>query len=356
MERQARATPAQLGFSMPPEWQPHEATWISWPFDDELWEGWLEEVRQDMAGLVSTIARFEPVWLNVTGEESETDARRRLLAAGTDLSRVSFHRVPLNDAWLRDNGPLFVRDGDGKVAMTDWIFNAWGEKYEPWDADDAAPAKVARTLGMKRFEVPVVMEGGALELNGKGVCLTTRSCLLSQHRNPEMTQDEYEQILRQQLGVMHVCWLEGGLKDDHTDGHIDTIVRFADDRTILCTVEEDEDDVNFPTLRHNLQLLENMRDHDGEPFEIVTLPTPRKKPELDGKRLPLSYANFYIGNGFVAVPTYDDENDERALGIIAGCFPGREVVGLSASGLITGGGAFHCVTQQQPRGEVARAE
>jgi agmatine deiminase len=356
MNRRRSGTPAELGFRMPPEWDTHEATWVSWPFDDELWEGYLEAVRSNVAGLVATIARFEPVRLNVRDEESEADARVRLAQTGTDLERIDFHRLPLNDAWFRDNGPLFIRDGAGKVAMTDWVFNAWGEKYAPWDADDAAPAHVSKTLSMRRFEVPVVMEGGALELNGEGVCLTTRSCLLSQHRNPEMTQDEYEQVLHGQLGLKHVCWLEGGLKDDHTDGHIDTIVRFADDRTILCAVEEDESDPNWSTLHRNLQLLHNMRDHQGDPFRIVELPLPLKKPILNGKRLPLTYANFYIGNGFVAVPTYEDANDERALAIIRECFPGREVVGLDAQGLISGGGAFHCITQQQPRGEVAPAE
>ena len=347
-------SPAALGYRMPPEWEPHEATWISWPFDDVLWEGHLEAVRKNVAGLVATVARFEPVWLNVVGEESEGDARQRLEAADVDLSRVRFHHLPLNDAWFRDNGPLFVRNEAGEVALTDWHFNAWGEKYEPWDADDAAPAAVARTLGMKRFPVPLVMEGGALEVNGKRVCLTTRSCLLSQHRNPEMTQDEYEHELHDHLGLMHVCWLEGGMIDDHTDGHIDTIVRFASDNTVLCVVEEDENDPNRGTLLHNYQLLQNMRNHDGEPFEVVTLPTPRKKPRLNGKRLPLTYANFYIGNGFVAVPTYEDENDERALETISRCFPDRETIGLDAQGLITGGGAFHCITQQQPAGEVAR--
>jgi agmatine deiminase len=355
MKRKSPKSPAELGYRMPPEWEPHAATWTSWPFDDELWEGYLEAVRDDVAGLIATIARFEPVWVNVRDEESEMDARARLGRLGADPERIKFHVIRLNDAWFRDNGPLFVRNEAGRVAMTDWAFNAWGEKYSPWDADDAAPARLAKTLGMLRFEVPVVLEGGALELNGQGVCLTTRSCLLSQHRNPEMTQDEYEKVLHRQLGIKHVCWLEGGMKDDHTDGHIDTIVRFANDGTILCSVEEDEADPNHATLFHNLLLLQNMRDHEGNPFDIKVLPTPRKKPTLGGKRLPLTYANFYIGNGFVVVPTYDDENDERALDVIRGCFPDREIVGLPAEGIITGGGAFHCITQQQPKGEVARA-
>lgn len=356
MDRRSAKKPLEMGFRMPPEWEPHAATWISWPFDDDLWEGHLEQVRSEVAALIAAIVPFEPVYLNVRDEESEGDAGSRLNLLGVDLGRVNFHRLPLNDAWFRDNGPLFVRNDQGRVALVDWVFNAWGEKYAPWDDDDAAPRRVAEFLGMRRFEAQVVMEGGALELNGQGVCLTTRSCLLSQHRNPEMTQDEYERALHEQLGVKHVCWLEGGMKDDHTDGHIDTIARFTSDGTVLCNVEEDEADPNHATLHHNLQLLQNMRDHEGQPFEIVELPTPRKKPRIGGKRLPLSYANYYVGNGFVAVPTYGDENDERALAIIRRCFPGREVIGLGAEGLVTGGGAFHCITQQQPRGEVAPPE
>ncbi len=348
MNNQHDSGPVTQGFTFPAEWEEHAATWTSWPFDDALWEGYLEGVRDEFAGLVSTIARFEPVHLNVRDEETEEDARRRLEGVGN----IHFHRIPLNDVWFRDNGPLFIRNDEGKVALTDWEFNAWGEKYEPWDDDNGAPKRVAEILGMKRFDVPVVMEGGALELNSRGTLLTTRSCLLSQMRNPDLSEAELEHLLHNYLGAKHVIWLEGGLEDDHTDGHIDTIVRFTDDNTIVCSVEEDEDDPNFKTMKDNHTLLTLLRNGDGEPYTIIDLPLPQKHMELNGKRLPLTYANFYIGNGFVVVPVYEDANDERALSILRPLFPNREIIGLSAQNLITGGGAFHCVTQQQPAGEV----
>jgi agmatine deiminase len=346
--------PVTSGFAMPAEWAPHASTWTSWPFDDALWLGHLEGVRREFAELVATIARFETVNLNVRDEEAEKDARTRLEAAGADLTRVRFRRMPLNDVWFRDNGPLFIRNDHGEVALTDWRFNAWGGKYRPWDEDDRAPRRVAEMLGMKRFEIGIIMEGGALELNSLGTCLTTRSCLLNQNRDPNLAQDELEAYLRDYLGVSHVIWLEGGLEDDHTDGHIDTIVRFCDDETILCAITEDEDDANYEVMQRNLHALRALRDQRGKPYRVVELPLPAKRLELEGKRLPLTYANFYIGNGFVVVPVYDDANDAQALAILRPLFPGREVIPIRALELITGGGAWHCVTQQQPRGEVCR--
>lgn len=350
---------------MPPEWHPHAATHTSWPFDDELWLGYLEGVRAEFAALVVTIARFEPVVLNVRDQEAEDDARLWLSEAAARLhpayasqilANVEYFRLPLNDVWFRDNGPLFVKhEQSGRVALTDWRFNAWGKKYAPWDDDDRAPAAIAELLGMRSFEVPLVMEGGALEINGRGVCLTTRSCLLEPNRNPGLAEEQIEAALREQLGVSEVVWLEDGLEGDHTDGHIDTIVRFSDDRTIICSVEPDESDPNHATMARNLAQLRALRDADGEPYRIVELPLPAKRMELEGGRLALSYANFYVGNGFVVVPTYEDQNDEAALALLRPLFPGREVIGLSAVNLITGGGAFHCVTQQRPQGEVEDA-
>ncbi|MBS3932793.1 MAG: agmatine deiminase family protein [Truepera sp.] len=343
--------PAQQGFAMPPEWEPHAATWTSWPFDDDLWEGFLESARREFAQLVSTIAHFEDVYLNVCDEEAESDARARLAYCEAPLERIHFHRLRLNDIWFRDNGPLFIRNRQGQVALTDWVFNAWGGKYD-WELDTQAPAAVAKTLGMKRFVVPYVMEGGALELNGQGVCLTTRSCLLTPTRNPGLGESEIERLLHDYLGVRRVVWLERGLENDHTDGHVDTIVRFADDQTIICAVEDDEDDPNYAAMQRNLEALLALRGPDGKPYRVIELPLPEQELRLNGKRLPLTYANFYIGNGFVLVPLYDDVNDERALDILRPLFPGRRVSGLSARAIITGGGAFHCVTQQQPQGVV----
>ena len=343
---------------MPPEWAPHAATWTSWPFDDDLWVGHLDGVRAEFAALVTTIARFEPVYLNVRDEETEADARRRISAAAAldeqVLANITYNRIPLNDVWFRDNGPLFVQDASGRVAMTDWGFNAWGGKYAPWDDDDRAPAALAERLGMRRFEAPAVMEGGSLELNGHGVCLTTRSCLLEPNRNPNLSESAIEQLLRSYLGVTNLVWLEQGLEGDHTDGHIDTIVRFTDDDTIVCAVEPREDDPNHVTMARNLEQLRALRTAAGKPYRVIELPLPLRRMELEGERLPPTYANFYVGNGFVVVPQYGDPNDESALAILRPLFPGREVIGLSAVSLITGGGAFHCVTQQQPLGEVYR--
>lgn len=368
MPTPTQPTPASLGLRMPPEWAPHASTWTSWPFDDDLWVGHLGGVRGEFADLVATIARFEPVTLNVRDEEAEGDARTRIGAAATRLlaerapqvlANVSYHRIPLNDVWFRDNGPLFVQEAPvggspGRVALTDWGFNAWGRKYAPWDDDDRAPARLAERLGMLRFAAPAIMEGGALELNGRGVCLTTRSCLLEPNRNPELNEQQLERLLRDYLGVTQLVWLERGLEGDHTDGHIDTFARFVADETIVCAVEPRADDPNHASMARNLEQLRDLRTADGRPYRVIELPLPLKRIELEGQRVPPTYANFYVGNGFVIVPQYQDDNDERALAVLRPLFPGRQVIGLRATSLITGGGAFHCVTQQQPLGEVYR--
>lgn len=344
-------TPADLGFRMPAEWNAHAATWTSWPSDDSLWEGELEGVRREMAAMVELLARHEDVVINVQDAEAEDDARARLRAFGADMTRVRFHRIPLDDAWFRDNGPIFVVNGAGRVAATAWRFNAWGGKYEH-EQDDRAPEAVVATLRMRCFAFPYVMEGGAVEVNDEGVLLTTRTCLLAPTRNPELSQDDTEALLRAGLGVRHVVWLEEGLEGDHTDGHVDTIVRFAGDRTIVASVAEDEDDANHEPMQRNLEILRALRTPDDAPYAIVELPLPRERVEYGGKRLPRTYANFYVANGVVIVPTYGDPNDGPALEILRPLFPDRQVVGSSAQALITGGGAFHCVTQQQPAGEV----
>lgn len=345
-------TPSELGYTVPAEWETHRATWTSWPFDDDLWEGYLDGVKLELANLVATLSRFEPVYLNVRDEATEEDARNYLNAANANLGNLSFHRVPLNDIWFRDNGPIFIRNQDGRVALTDWEFNAWGGKYHPYDRDNAAPHAVADTLGTQRFDVPYVMEGGALEFDGRGTCLTTRSCLLSQQRNPNLSETEIEDVLRDYLGVKHVVWLERGLIDDHTDGHIDTIARFVAPHTIVCALTHDPKNPNYDALQHNLELLKALRSPEGDAYTVVELPLPERQPKLNDKLLPLTYANFYIGNGFVVVPTYQDANDDAALDILRPFFPDRRVIGLPADNLITGGGAFHCITQQQPEGSL----
>ncbi|UBV42488.1 agmatine deiminase family protein [Deinococcus taeanensis] len=339
----ADATPCDLGFVMPPEWAEHAATWMSWPADDDLWFGHLDAVRAEFAGLVRTIARFEPVQLLVRDEESDTDARARL--GGAD---VTFHRVPLDDVWMRDNGPIFVRRGHD-LALVDWQFNSWGGKFN-WQHDDRVPEYVAGHLGTHRWAQPFVLEGGGLEVNGQGVGLTTRSCFLTPTRNPGLTEEGYAALLADTLGVQKLLWLDGGLENDHTDGHIDTITRFTDERTLVTSVESNPADPNHAVMARNLAELRAMTDQNGEPFRVVELPLPAERLEGAEGRLPPTYANFYIGNGFVVVPLYGDPNDARALEILRPLFPGREVIGLSSRALIEGGGSFHCVTQQQPTG------
>ncbi|WP_291429015.1 agmatine deiminase family protein [Deinococcus sp.] len=341
-------TPRELGFSMPAEWAEHAATWMSWPADDDLWFGHLSGVRAEFAGLVRTVARFEPLHLLVRDEESETDARARL--EGAD---VTYHRVPLDDVWVRDNGPIFVRraqsGGSGDLALTDWQFNSWGGKFH-WENDNRVPEYVAAQLGTQRWAQPFVLEGGGLEVNGLGVGLTTRSCFLTDTRNPGLTEEGYAALLADTLGVRKLLWLDGGLENDHTDGHIDTITRFTDERTIVTSVERDPEDPNHAVMANNLADLRAMTDQDGQPFRIVELPLPANYLEGAEGRLPPTYANFYIGNGFVVVPQYGDPNDARALEVLTPLFPGREVIGLSSRAIIEGGGSFHCVTQQQPTG------
>lgn len=341
-------TPYQLGFRMPAEWQAHASTWMAWPHDDEQWVGMLEPVRREFASLVDAIARHEPVDLLAADEESAADARGRLTSG-----EIRIHAVPHQDLWLRDSGPIFVTRGD-QVALVDWDFNGWGGKY-PASLDDKIPTHVARLLGgVSPFTPGLVMEGGAIEVNGAGVALTTRQCLLTPTRNPGHTEASLAVALREYLGVTRVIWLGRGLEGDHTDGHIDTLTRFVDETTIVTSVCADTSDPNHATLAETLDVLRRSLTNTGTPFTIVEVPVPAGRVTFEGARLPLTYANYYLVNGAVLVPLYGVPDDQRALDILRPLFPGRQVIGLPARALITGGGAFHCVTQQQPGGRLWR--
>jgi agmatine deiminase len=341
-------SPRDRGFRMPAEWAPHAAVWTAWPAGEALWVGQLEPVRQDFAGFVRTLSRLEPVHLLVRDQATERDARKRL-----DGASVTFHRVKYDDVWLRDSGPIMVKKDD-QVALLDWKFNGWGQKYDA-AADNVVPQRIAAVLGTTAETIDVVLEGGSIEVNGAGVLLTTRQCLLSPKRNPLLDEAAIEDVLRRGLGVEKILWLDRGLEGDHTDGHIDTITRFVNERTIVTATCDDPADVNSETLRRNLESLRQFTDTAGRPFEVVELPLPRRRAEFAGERLPLTYANFYIANGGVVVPVFGDPHDEQAIEILRPLFPGREVVGLMARALMTGGGAFHCVTQQQPAGSLVKA-
>ncbi len=335
---------------MPAEWVRHAATWMAWPHDDEQWIGMLEPVRREFMAFVEAIAAREPVELIVADEESESDARRRLTGGA-----IRFHRVAHQDLWLRDSGPTFVTLGD-EVALVDWEFNGWGEKY-PADLDNQIPTHVARLLGdVPLYRPRIVMEGGSIEVDGAGTVLTTRQCLLSPHRNPGLGETDIEQHLRDGIGVDQIIWLDEGLEGDHTDGHIDTISRFADRHTIVTATCDDRNDPNHAVLSANLERLRAATDAAGQPYRVVGLPIPARPAYFEGERLPLTYANFYIVNGAVLLPVYGDDHDEQAVRILQPLFPDREVVPLQARALITGGGAFHCVTQQQPAGRLWRTE
>lgn len=340
------ASPAELGYRMPAEWEPHLATWLSWPHNLETWPNELPEVEAVMARAVRALAEGESVYINILDEAHQAHVEA-LLNREQVRGDVRFFRIPTNDAWIRDHGAIFVRRADGNVAATSWGFNSWGGKYPPWDLDDAVPPRMAAELGVEVFDGGMILEGGSIEVNGDGVLLTTEACLLNPNRNPSLGRDEIERILTRYLGISDVIWLGDGIVGDDTDGHIDDVTRFVDSKTLVTVVERDPSDVNFEPLRENLERLRSLQSKAHSAFEVIELPMPRPV-YAKGERMPASYANFYIGNSVVLMPTYDDPADDEAVGIIAGCFPDRKVVPLDCRALIWGLGAFHCLTQQVP--------
>ncbi|HJS48194.1 MAG TPA: agmatine deiminase family protein [Gemmatimonadales bacterium] len=343
-------SPAALGYRMPAEWAPHRGTWLSWPHKEESWPGKFKPVPGIFTRMVAELVRGEEVHINVLDEAMAAGVEHRLRHAGVPMERVFLHPHPTNDAWCRDHGPVFVqRAGAGGVeqAVVDWGYNAWGGKYPPFDLDDLIPVRVAERFGLPLYQPGIVMEGGALDVNGRGTLLTTEACLLNPNRNPQLSREQIEGYLRDYLGVTHVLWLGDGIAGDDTDGHVDDLTRFVDERTVVTVVEEDPRDENFEPLRDNLARLRGMADQDGRPLRVVELPMPRALHH-DGQRLPASYANFYIANEVVLLPTYDPARDEAARRTLQVLFPTRRVVGIDCIDLVWGLGAFHCVSQQWP--------
>ena len=352
-------TPMGLGFRMPAEWEPHEATWLAWPHNPETWPGRLKFIPPIWIQMIKPLHVHEKVHVCVNDEAMEKEVGA-ILKRHDIGQNVFIHRIPTNDAWARDHGPIFVkrddvgarssRPGGGTppLQILDFIFNSWGQKYGPWDLDDVVPQRVAEYLKMPCIQPGIVLEGGSIDVNGKGTLLTTEQCLLNKNRNPHLTKNEIEQYLTDYLGVTNILWLGDGIVGDDTDGHIDDIARFVNSTTVVTVAEEDPADENYKPLQDNLKRLQSMKDQDGKPLNIVTIPMPGPVIYQD-QRLPASYANFYIGNGVVLVPTYKHPNDQRALEILKGLFPKRRIVGIDAVELVWGLGAFHCVTQQQPK-------
>ncbi|MBN8459034.1 MAG: agmatine deiminase family protein [Verrucomicrobia bacterium] len=338
---------------MPAEWSPQEAVWLSWPVaDPRHWGGAKQELMWGkFAEIAAAITRFETVRINAPA------ADHRRIAEACNRARAVPERVelfdhPHNDVWCRDHGPIFVRNAaDGSLAVTDWEFNAWGGKFPPWDLDNTIPARTAAALGLPRFDGGMILEGGAIEVNGAGHLLTTEAVLLNPNRNPSLDRTAIEQKLRDGLGVREILWLRQGIEGDDTDGHIDDLARFTDERTVLACVDRDRGSSNHAVLAENLATLKNFHGPGGRPFEVVEIPLPAAC-EVPGWRLPVlpaSYVNFLIVNGGVLVPTFrQSRNDDRALGLIREMFPGREVAGIDCLDLVEEGGTLHCISQQQP--------
>jgi agmatine deiminase len=348
-------TPARHGFRMPAEWEPHAATWIAWPHNRADWPGKFAPIPWVYVEIVRHLVRGERVRILVEGSDGERRASAALRKADVDLSRVDFFRFPTDRVWTRDSGPIFVTRA-GEVALTRWRFNAWA-KYPDWRKDVRLPERIRRALGLRgwtpaagRRAGRVVLEGGSIDVNGLGTLMTTEECLLSpvQARNPGMTRGELEAVFAEYLGVRRVLWLRRGIAGDDTHGHVDDLARFVGPGTVAVAAEDDPGDGNYEPLRENLELLRGMRDQDGRRLRVVTLPMP-EPVVFEGRRLPASYANFYIANDLVLAPTFNDPMDRVALSTLAGLFPDRRVVGIHAVDLVWGLGTLHCMTQQEPR-------
>ena len=345
-------TPAALGYRMPAEWEPHAATWFTWPRPEGIsFPDKYDTVPPVYARLIRELAEVEEVNINVWDAEMENRVRELLLKHGAPLENVRFHHFPAYEPWCRDHGPIFiVREQEGKHerAVVDWGYNAWGGKYPPFDLDDAVPQHVARLRNLPLFSPGIVMEGGSIELNGRGTLLTTEACLLNKNRNPHLSKEQIERYLSDYLGVSNILWLGEGIVGDDTDGHIDDLSRFVNATTIATIIEGDPADENYAILRENLKRLKTLRDQDGNSFRIVELPMPGRV-EHEGQRLPASYANFYIANKKVLVPTYHHRNDAKAVEVLQQEFKDRRVIGIDSTELIWGLGSFHCITQQEPK-------
>ena len=340
--RSTASTPRALGFRMPAEWEPHEATWIAWPHNRDDWPGRFAPIPWVYGEIVRRLSQVERVRILVENQDLEHGARRILKKAGADLDAVEFFRCATNRSWTRDYGPIFVRNSRGEIAITNWTFNGWA-KYDNWKHDNAVTARLAPALKMRTWSPGLVLEGGSIDVNGRGALLTTEECLLSpvQARNPKLGRREIERALADYLGARKTIWLRNGIAGDDTHGHIDDLARFVSRDAVVVVSEQDKSEANYEPLRENLALLR------AQPLRVVKLPMPR--PVIfDGQRLPASYANFYIANRLVLAPTFNDPNDCMALAALARVFPDREVVGIHSSELVWGLGTLHCMTQQQP--------
>lgn len=341
---------------MSAEWEPHEATILTWPHDDRHWPGLFDHIPAIWARMVKELEQGEDVHLIIHDDATEKSAKAEMKKAKVSFDfaqdlrqgdRVHLHRIPNNFSWARDHGPIVVKNSAGEKLFLDWQYNAWGNQWDH-DLDDAVPTLLARELGQSSQQVPMILEGGSIDVNGQGTLLTTENCLLNPNRNPTLKKADIENYLRDYLGTTKVLWLGEGIQGDDTSGHVDDLTRFVGPATVVTIINEDPDDPDYAPLQENLRRLQSMTDQDGTPLTVITLAQP--KPVLvEGKRIPASYANFYIANECVLLPVWDDPNDAKAIATLKKCFPTRRIVPINSKELTWGLGSFHCVTQQIPQ-------
>ncbi len=342
-------TPREAGYYFPAEFALHEATWLSWPHKEASWPGKIHTIYPYYAQFVKKLAESEKVRINVNDEDMKIFALSQLIKAKVDMMQVEFFLHPTNDAWCRDHGPAFLIHpyAEKRKVVVDWNYNAWGNKYPPYDLDDVVPTLIAQHYSLPVYHPGIIMEGGSVDFNGSGTVITSASCLLNKNRNPHLNKKQIEKFLFDYYGQQQVLWVEDGIIGDDTDGHIDDTVRFVNEDTVITVVEEDTADENYDILQKNLADLKKMRLLNGKQLNIIEIPMP--DPVIwEDQRLPASYANFYIANKCVIVPTFRCAKDEKVLSIIADAFPGREVVGIDSTEIIWGLGSFHCLSQQEP--------
>jgi len=338
--------PNALDYRMPAEWEHHKATWLAWPHDLETWPDQLAEVEDTYVQMIEQLYQGEEVHILVEDDKAREYVLEKLGQQGL-AKNIFLHRIKTNSIWIRDYGPIFLIGTSGELILTNWEFNAWGKKYDSYESDNRVPEALSSIVKARELKTDIVLEGGSIDVNGLGTCVTTEQCLLNPNRNKTLSREKIEQCLKDFLGVRHFIWLKNGIAGDDTDGHVDDVARFVDSRTVVVSIEENPRDENFKTLRKNLGCLSESVDQDGNFLNVVHLPMP-EKVEADGVRFPASYANFYIANKCVLVPIFRDKNDTKALGILKDLFPSRNVIGIPAIPLIYGQGAIHCITQPQP--------
>ncbi len=349
MNQELTRTPKDLGYYFPAEFAPHTATWLSWPHKEASWPGKIDTIYPSYTRFIKELTAGEKVCINVKDEAMKTFAVTHLQKAGVDLSTVEFFFHATNDAWCRDHGPAFLINPSAaqKKVIVDWNYNAWGNKYPPYDLDDVIPTLIAKQYNIPVYHPGIIMEGGSVEFNGKGTLMTSAACLLNKNRNPQLNREQIENYLQNYYGVEQILWVDEGIVGDDTDGHIDDTVRFVNEDTVITVIEENKADENYDLLQHNLRQLQEMRLMNGKQLNIVELLMPEEVIYED-QRLPCSYANFYIANTSVIVPTFRSKRDDKAMQVIQSCFPGRKVVGIDSTDIIWGLGSFHCLSQQEP--------